>query len=46
MAKLSAFTKNNLTKQGFGKLDEEAKTLIFTQNFCSEKAERKGERHR
>ena len=26
MAKLSAFTKNNLTKQGFGKLDEEAKT--------------------
>jgi len=26
MAKLSAFTKNNLNKQGFGKLDEEAKT--------------------
>ena len=23
-----------------------ASTLIFTQNFCSEKAERKGERHR
>ena len=26
MARLSAFTKNNLNKQGFGKLDEEAKT--------------------
>ncbi|MFA5872954.1 MAG: DUF4395 family protein [Anaerolineales bacterium] len=26
MAKLSAFTKNNLNKQGFGKLDEEAKS--------------------
>jgi hypothetical protein len=26
MARLSAFTKNNLTKQGFGKLDEEAKS--------------------
>jgi hypothetical protein len=28
MAKLSAFTKNNLNKQGFGKLDEEAKSCI------------------
>jgi putative effector of murein hydrolase LrgA (UPF0299 family) len=28
MAKLSAFTKNNLNKQGFGKLDEEAKSRI------------------
>ncbi len=26
MAKLSAFTKNNLNKQGFGTLDEEAKS--------------------
>jgi len=26
MAKLSAFTKNNLNKQGFGKLDDEAKS--------------------
>jgi hypothetical protein len=26
MARLSAFTKNNLNKQGFGKLDEEAKS--------------------
>jgi hypothetical protein len=26
MAKLSTFTKNNLNKQGFGKLDEEAKS--------------------
>ncbi len=26
MAKLSAFTKNNLNKQGFGKLDEETKS--------------------
>ncbi|MHB8778155.1 MAG: DUF4395 family protein [Anaerolineales bacterium] len=26
MARLSAFTKHNLNKQGFGKLDEEAKT--------------------
>ena len=27
MAKLSAFTENNLTKQGFGKLDKEDKSL-------------------
>ena len=26
MARLSAFTKNNLNKQGFGKLDDEAKS--------------------
>lgn len=26
MAKVSAFTKNNLNKQGFGKLDDEAKS--------------------
>jgi len=26
MARLSAFTKNNLNKQGFGKLDEQAKS--------------------
>jgi hypothetical protein len=28
MVKLSAFTKNNLNKQGFGKLDEQAKIRI------------------
>ena len=28
MAKLSTFTKNNLNKQGFGKLDDEAKARI------------------
>ena len=28
MPKLSAFTTNNLNKQGFGKLDDEAKTRI------------------
>lgn len=28
MPKLSAFTKNNLNKQGFGNLDEQAKTRI------------------
>ena len=28
MARLNAFTKNNLNKQGFGKLDDEAKSRI------------------